>query len=101
MPETDATVFLADDDLGVREAVAGLVRSARLDVQVLAILTRSARTCTSSLAERTNPATASRTPRSSSARNTVASVSGILDHADVSPIAFAIASSSASSSNGF
>ncbi len=42
MPETDATVFLADDDLGVREAVAGLVRSARLDVQVLADLVRMA-----------------------------------------------------------
>ena len=34
MPEAEATVFVVDDDLGVREAVAGLVRSAGLDVQV-------------------------------------------------------------------
>jgi FixJ family two-component response regulator len=30
----DATVFVVDDDLGLREAVAGLVRSAGLDVQL-------------------------------------------------------------------
>jgi FixJ family two-component response regulator len=34
MPQADATVFVVDDDPGVREAVAGLVRSAGLDVQV-------------------------------------------------------------------
>jgi FixJ family two-component response regulator len=34
MPEPDATVFVVDDDLGVREAVAGLVRSAGLAVQL-------------------------------------------------------------------
>jgi FixJ family two-component response regulator len=34
MPEPDATVFVVDDDLGLREAVAGLVRSAGLDVRV-------------------------------------------------------------------
>ncbi len=30
----DATVFVVDDDLGLREAVAGLIRSAGLDVQL-------------------------------------------------------------------
>lgn len=34
MPPSDATVFVVDDDPGVREAVAGLVRSAGLAVQV-------------------------------------------------------------------
>jgi FixJ family two-component response regulator len=34
MPDADATVFVVDDDPSVREAVAGLVRSAGLDVQV-------------------------------------------------------------------
>jgi FixJ family two-component response regulator len=34
MPDADATVFVVDDDAGVREAVAGLVRSAGLDAQV-------------------------------------------------------------------
>jgi FixJ family two-component response regulator len=34
MPEADATVFVVDDDLGLRQAVARLVRSAGLDVQV-------------------------------------------------------------------
>ena len=34
MPDGDATVFVVDDDPGVREAVSGLVRSAGLDVQV-------------------------------------------------------------------
>ena len=36
MPEPDATVFVVDDDAGLREAVAGLVRSAGLNVQVFA-----------------------------------------------------------------
>jgi len=31
---TDATVFVVDDDLGLRQAVAGLIRSAGLDVQL-------------------------------------------------------------------
>ncbi len=34
MPEAGATVFVVDDDLGLRQAVARLVRSAGLDVQV-------------------------------------------------------------------
>jgi FixJ family two-component response regulator len=34
MPEARATVFVVDDDAGLREAVASLVRSAGLDVQV-------------------------------------------------------------------
>jgi FixJ family two-component response regulator len=34
MAEPDATVFVVDDDLGVREAVGGLVRSAGLAVQL-------------------------------------------------------------------
>src|SRR6516165_282093 len=34
MPEQDATVFVVDDDASVREAIAGLLRSAGLKAQV-------------------------------------------------------------------
>jgi FixJ family two-component response regulator len=36
MPEPDATVFVVDDDASVREALAGLIRSAGLKVQTFA-----------------------------------------------------------------
>jgi FixJ family two-component response regulator len=36
MPELDATVFVVDDDASVREALAGLIRSAGLKVQTFA-----------------------------------------------------------------
>jgi FixJ family two-component response regulator len=36
MPEPDATVFVVDDDASIRQALAGLIRSAGLKVETFA-----------------------------------------------------------------